>query len=107
MVWIILQKGCVMALGGLCEVQSCERDLLMVSLKGDGLREEWHKTFCNEGLPPTSFATIEWLGVPSIEFRFSSKGISGRQSFGRRGLVIIVVVVSTGGLVSKCSGDMW
>src|ERR1700730_12689045 len=96
-----------MALGSLCEIQSCERDLLMVSLKGDGLREECHKTFGNEGLLPASFITIEQLRTPSIEFRFSSKGVSGRWSFRRRGLVIIVVVVSTRGLISKCGGDMW
>src|ERR1700730_4861811 len=96
-----------MALGSLCEIQSCECDLLMVSLKGDGLREECHKTFGNEGLPPTLIMTIEQLRAPSIEFRFSSKGVSGRRSFGRRGLVILVVVVGTRGLVSKCSSDMW
>ena len=61
-----------MALGSLGEVRSCEGNLLMVSLEGDGFREEHHETFCDEGFPFAPFVTIERLGAPGVELRFSS-----------------------------------
>ena len=61
-----------MALGGLGEIRSCEGNLLVVSLEGDGFCEERHETFCDEGFPFALFTTIERLGAPGVKLRFSS-----------------------------------